>query len=108
MLRKERVYVTVKKLYIVVRSEVTRNTKIRVGKSQGKRSFERPDRRWKVSIKMDLEELCVCVCGGGGGGVDCIHLAAEGRKQWSTLVNKATHLRVSYMAGECLDRFSRY
>jgi hypothetical protein len=35
-----------------------------VGKPEGKRQVERPRRRWKDGIKMDLMEI------GWGGGVD--------------------------------------
>ena len=41
-----------------------------VGKTKGKRSVERPRRRWKDNIKMDLQEV-------GRGGMDWISLAHD-------------------------------
>jgi hypothetical protein len=31
--------------------------RVLMGKPEGKRSLERPRRRWEVNIKMDLQEL---------------------------------------------------
>jgi hypothetical protein len=36
-----------------------------VGKSEGKRPFRRPRRRWEDNIKLDLQEV-----GGGSWGLD--------------------------------------
>jgi hypothetical protein len=49
-----------------------RNTyKILVGKPEGKKSLERPRRRWENNIKMDLREkvfeVVDCWVGTGGG-----------------------------------------
>jgi hypothetical protein len=41
-----------------------------VGKTEGKRSLERPRRRWEGGIRMDLRET-------GWGSVECIQLAQE-------------------------------
>jgi hypothetical protein len=57
-----------------------------VGKPEGKRPLERPRRRWKDGIRMDLREI-------GWGGVDWIHLAQD-RDQLQTLVNVVMNLRV--------------
>jgi hypothetical protein len=42
--------------------------RVLVGKSEGKRSLERPRIRWEDNIKMDLQEV-------GCGGMDLIELA---------------------------------
>jgi hypothetical protein len=55
-------------------------------KPEGKRSLERPRRRWEYGIKMDLREI-------GWGGVEWIHLA-EDRDRWRAVVNAVTNLRV--------------
>jgi hypothetical protein len=47
--------------------------KILVGKPEGKRSLERPRRRWEDNIRMELMEI-------GWEYVDWIHLA-QGRDQ---------------------------
>jgi hypothetical protein len=43
---------------------------ILVGKPEGKRSFERPGRRWEDNIKMDLQEVV-------SGGMDWMELAQD-------------------------------
>ena len=53
--------------------------KILTGKPTGKRPLERPRRRWKDNIRIDLEEI----------GID----AAQNRDYWRTLVNAALNLR---------------
>jgi len=60
--------------------------KVLVGKPEGKRSLGRPRRRWKDSIKMDLQEV-VFWC------TDWIELAKD-RDRWLALVNEAMNLRV--------------
>ena len=50
-----------------------------VGKTKGKRSVERPRRRWKDNIKMDLQEV-------GREGMDWIELSQD-RDRWRALVN---------------------
>jgi hypothetical protein len=58
-----------------------------VGKPEGKRPFERPRRRWKHGIRMDLKEI------GWGGGVEWIHLA-QYRDRWRAVVNAVMNLRI--------------
>jgi hypothetical protein len=60
--------------------------RILVGKPEGKRPLERPRRRWKDVIKMDLGEI-------GLGGVDCIRLAQD-RDRWRAVVSAVMNLRV--------------
>jgi hypothetical protein len=43
-----------------------------VGKPEGRRPFERPRRRWKDNIKIDLLEV-----GWWGGGMEWIDLAQD-------------------------------
>jgi hypothetical protein len=57
-----------------------------VGKPEGKRPLERPRRRWKDTIKMDLQEV-------GYGGMDWIELAKD-RDTWRALVNAVMNLGV--------------
>jgi len=66
-----------------------------VGKPEGKRSLERPRRRWEDNIKMDLQEV-------GCGGMDWIELA-QNRDRWRALVNAVMNLRGSIKCGEFLD-----
>jgi hypothetical protein len=49
-------------------------------KPEGKRRLERPRRRWKDNIRMDLREM-------GWEVVDWMHLAQD-RDQWSAVVNR--------------------
>jgi hypothetical protein len=60
--------------------------RILVGTPEGKRPLRRPRRRWEDNIRMDLREI-------GWGGMDWIDMA-EGRDQWSALVNAVMNLRV--------------
>jgi hypothetical protein len=57
-----------------------------VGKPEGRRSLERPRRRWEDGIKMDLREI-------DWGGVEWIHLAKD-RDRWRAVVNAVMNLRV--------------
>ena len=57
-----------------------------MGKPEGKRSLERPRRRWEDNIKMDLQEV-------GCGVMDWIELA-QGRDRWRALVNAGMNFRV--------------
>jgi hypothetical protein len=59
--------------------------KVLVGKSKGKRPFERLRHRWEDGIKMDHTEI-------GWEVVDWIHLAQD-RGQWRALVNMEMNLR---------------
>ena len=59
--------------------------RVLVGKPEGKRSLERPRRRWEDNIKMDLREV--------GGGGDWMELAQD-RDRWRTLVNMVMNPRV--------------
>ena len=61
--------------------------KILTGKRTGKRPLERPRRRWKDDIRMDLEEIGI----NGGNWV----VSAQDRDYWSTLVNGALGFSVS-------------
>jgi hypothetical protein len=61
--------------------------RILVGKPEGKRSLERPRRRWEDGVKMDLREI------GWGGGVEWIHLAQD-RDRWRAAMNAVMNLRV--------------
>ena len=56
-----------------------------MGKPEGKRPVERPRRRWKDNIKMDLREV--------RWGGDWMELAQD-RDRWRALVNTMMNLRV--------------
>jgi hypothetical protein len=60
--------------------------RVLVGKPEGKRPLERPRRRWKDGIKMDLREIV-------WRGVEWIHLAQD-RARWRAVVNAVMNLRV--------------
>jgi hypothetical protein len=55
-------------------------------KPEGKRSLERPRRRWVDNIKMDLRAI-------ERDGVHWIYMAQD-RDQWRALVNTVLNLRV--------------
>jgi hypothetical protein len=57
-----------------------------VEKLEGRTPLEKPRRRWKDNIKMDLQEM-------GGGVMDWIDLA-EDRDRWRALVSAVINLRV--------------
>jgi len=57
-----------------------------VGKSEGKRTFGRPRRRWEDRINMDLQEV-------GCGDMDLIDVAL-GRDSWRAPVNVVMILRI--------------
>jgi len=57
------------------------------GKPEGKRPLGRPRRRWKDSIKMDLQEV-------GCGGMNWLELAQD-RDRWRVLVYAVMNLRVT-------------
>jgi hypothetical protein len=59
---------------------VERNVyRVLMGKPDGKRTLERPRRRWEDGFRMDLRET-------GWGSVDWIYLARD-RDRWLALVN---------------------
>jgi hypothetical protein len=60
--------------------------KVLVGKPEGKRTLERPRRRWENGNRMDLGEL-------GLRGVDWIRLAQD-RDRWRAVVSAVMNLRV--------------
>jgi hypothetical protein len=68
---------------------------ILVGKPEGKRPLGRPRRRWVDNIKINLRKI-------GWDGMDWIDLA-QGRYQWSALVNTVINIRVPYKAGKFLS-----
>ena len=53
--------------------------KVLVGKSEGKRPFGRPRRRWEDNIKMDLQEV--------GKGCGAWMKLAQDRDRWRALVS---------------------
>jgi hypothetical protein len=57
-----------------------------VGKSEGKRPFGRPRRRWVDNIKINVREI-------GWDGLDWIYLSQD-RDEWRALVNTVMNLRV--------------
>ena len=57
-----------------------------VGSAEENRPFGRTRLRWKVDIKIDLQEV-------GGRSMDWIDLAWE-RNRWRALVNAVMNLRV--------------
>jgi hypothetical protein len=57
-----------------------------VGKPDGKRPIQRPRRRWKHGIGMDLGEI-------GWGGVEWIQLAQD-VDRWRVVVSAVMNLRV--------------
>jgi len=60
--------------------------RILVGKPEGKKSFERPRRRWEDNIKIDLQAV-------GSGVMDWNELAQDS-DSWRELVNAVMNLRV--------------
>jgi hypothetical protein len=60
--------------------------RILVGRTERRRPFGRPRRRWEDNIKMDLQEV-------GWGGVDWIDMAQD-RDRWRAVVSAVMNLRV--------------
>jgi len=60
--------------------------RVLVGKPEGRRTLERPRRRWVDNIRMDLQEV-------GCGCMDWIGLAQD-RGRWRTLVTAVMNIRV--------------
>jgi hypothetical protein len=60
--------------------------RVLVEKPEGKRPLERPRRRWKDSIKIDLQEV-------GGGRGDWMELVQD-RDRWRALVGTVRDFRV--------------
>jgi hypothetical protein len=60
--------------------------RVLVGKPEGKRPLERPRRRWKDNIKMNIREMRC-------GGRDWIEVAQD-RDRWRALVTAVMNLRV--------------
>jgi hypothetical protein len=60
--------------------------RVLVGRPEGERPLERPRRRWKDNIKMDLREIVI-------DGANWIRLAQD-RVRWRACVNTVMKLRV--------------
>jgi hypothetical protein len=69
--------------------------RIFVGKSEGKKSLERPRHRWVDNIKMDPREI-------EWDGTDWI---AQDRNQWRALVNTVMNFRIPQNTGNFLSSF---
>jgi ribosome biogenesis protein Nip4 len=65
-----------------------------MGKPEEKRTFERPRRRWKDNIKMDLRQA-------GWGDIDWINVV-QNRDRWRALVYMVMNLRVPQNVGSFL------
>ena len=65
--------------------------RVLVVKTEGRRTLERPTRRWVDNIRTDLQEV-------GCGYMDWIGLA-QNRDRWRTLVSAVMNLRVPWNAG---------
>jgi hypothetical protein len=57
-----------------------------VGRPEGRRPLERPRRRWKDNIKMDLQDV-------DRGDMDWIDMAQD-MERWRALVYAVTNLQV--------------
>jgi len=62
--------------------------------SETKRPLGRPRRRWKINIRMELQEM-------GCRGMDWIDLAQD-RNKWRAVVNAVMNLRIPLNAGNFL------
>lgn len=71
--------------------EKTNECRILVGKSDTKRSLERPRHTWENNIKIDLTEI-------GRNIVDWIHLV-QVRDMWWDIVNTVMNFRFSKFRG---------
>jgi hypothetical protein len=68
--------------------------RVLVGRSERRRPFGRPMRRWENNVKMDLQEV-------GWGGMDWIDMAQD-TDRWRALVTAVMNLRGSMKCGEFL------
>jgi len=68
--------------------------RVLVVKSEGKRPFRRPRRRWEDNIEMELQEE-------GMGGMDWIDLDQD-RDRWRALVKALRNVWAPYNAGNFL------
>jgi hypothetical protein len=68
--------------------EVKKLYKVSVGKTEGRRPFGRPRRRWEDGIRMDFEEI--------GWGMVWIQLA-QNRRQWRAAVMNHGVLAMNYI-----------
>jgi hypothetical protein len=73
-------------VHVARRGKKRKLYRVLVGRPEGKRLPERPRRRWKGGIKMDLRET-------GCEGVDWIHLAQDANR-WRAVVNAVMNLRL--------------
>jgi hypothetical protein len=72
--------------HVAQMGETRNESRILMGKPEGKRPLGRPRRRWVDNIKMDLKEI-------GWVGIDWIELAQD-RDQCRAVVNTVMNLRV--------------
>jgi hypothetical protein len=63
--------------------------KLLVRKTQGKKAFGRPKRKWENDIKMEFIEI-------GCKDVNCIYVAQD-MDQWRTLVNTALNILTCFL-----------
>jgi hypothetical protein len=67
---------------------------------EGKGPLERPRRRWKDNIKLDLREIVI-------DGANWIQLAQD-RVQWRTFVNTVMNLQLHKESRIFFDKLSDY
>ena len=60
--------------------------RVLVGKTEGKRPFGKPRRRWEGSVRTDLQEV-------GCGGGDWVELVQD-RDRWRALVSAVMNLKM--------------
>jgi len=71
-----------------------------VGKPEGKRPLERPERGWQNNIKLYFQKLCWV---GGGGGLDGFDFSQDWDICRDVVKNTVINLRVSIKCGEFFD-----